>query len=88
MNTIEETNKIFRAEWINMSLNVFWLFLRLAGLAFLINYLLGNRFVYKNNEVRQRFSFIKYIKIVSIISLILAMISLISAFAIYSEVDS
>lgn len=88
MNTIEEANKMFRANAVSGALNIFWVFLCLTGITYLFSYFIGNKLIYKNNRVRRQFAFTPYVEGISIFSLVISIISLLLAFCVYNEVDS
>lgn len=87
MNSIEEENKIFRTNTINVILNIFWIFSCLTGITYLFSHFIGNKLIYEKNKIRKRFEFTPYIEGIGILSLVITIISLLSAFLIYCEVD-
>lgn len=87
MYTIEEENKIFRINTINVTLNIFWIFLFLTGITYLFSHFIGNKLIYEKNKIRKRFEFTPYIEGISIFLLVITIISLLSAFLTYCEID-
>jgi hypothetical protein len=87
MYNIEEENKIFRVNTINLLFNIFQIFLCLTGITYLFSYFIGNKLIYKNNKIRKQFEFTPYIEGISIFSLVITIISLLSIFLIYYEID-